>query len=154
MTLSELKQQISNQRFCSESESITQLQNNNTFSEQQRKQTLEKEHYHLDTELKTRQYRWQEPDELHNDIVEFYDKLNGLADDELYVARSKLAQIVNSVVDKIYIYMDGWPQGTHKKGDQIIYRIQFQNGAFRVTCFGYDNPEDCYIVLEKVKLPQ
>jgi hypothetical protein len=124
----------------------------NVYAEQ--KQTLEKEYYHLDADLKTRQYRWQEPDELNNSIVEFYDKLNGLTEDELYVVRSKLAQIVNSVVDKVYIYMDGYPQGTHKKGDQIIYRVQFQNGAFRVVAFDYVNPAEYHIVLEKVKFPQ
>ena len=95
----------------------------NVYAEQ--KQTLEKEYYHLDPELQIRQYRWQEPDELHNDIVEFYDKLNGLAGDELYSAHSKLTPLVNSVAIKsTFTWMDGWPQGTYKKGDQIIYWVK------------------------------
>ena len=93
------------------------------------------------------------PDELNQALVEFYATLNSLDGDELYIARSKLAQTISSVVDKVYVYMDGFPKGSFKKGDRIIYRVQFQNGANRVVSFDYDTPEQYIIELTKVTLP-
>ena len=93
------------------------------------------------------------PDELNQALVEFYATLNSLDGDELYIARSKLAQTISSVVDKVYVYMDGFPKGSFKKGDRIIYRVQFQNGAIRVVSFDYDTPEQYIIELTKVTLP-
>lgn len=79
------------------------------------KQTLEKERLVLKAELNTCRRRNETPEEINKEVVEFYKNLDGLTDDELYIARSKLAQLISSFVDKVYIFMDERPKGTFKK---------------------------------------
>ncbi len=117
------------------------------------KLALEREIRQLESDISARKLHNLAPDELNKSLVEFYEKLGTLSDDELYIARAKLAQIIGSVVDKVYVYMAGYPKDSFKKGDRIIYRVQFKNGAHRVVSFDYDTPENYLIELTKVELP-
>ena len=126
---------------------------NNLNIHAEKKLLLEREIRQLESDINARKLLDLAPDELNKSLVEFYAKLGSLSDDELYIARAKLAQVISTVVDKVYVYMDGYPKGTFKKGDRIIYRVQFQNGAHRVVSFDYDTPEQYIIELAKVKLP-
>jgi len=119
----------------------------------EKKLLLERVIRQLKSDINARKLLDLAPDELNKSLVEFYAKLSGLSDDELYIARAKLAQVISTVVDKVYVYMDGFPKGSFKKGDRIIYRVQFQNGAHRVVSFDYDSPEQYIIELTKVTLP-
>lgn len=123
----------------------------NVHAEQ--KLVLERDMRQLKSDIDTKQLLNLAPDELNQALTEFYSQMNDLAGDELYVARSKLAQTIKTVVDKVYVYMDGYPKGSFNKGDRIIYRVQFQNGAHRVVSFDYDTPEKYIIELTKVMLP-
>jgi len=65
------------------------------------KLALEREIRQLESDISGRKLHNLAPDELNKSLVEFYEKLGSLSDDELYIARAKLAQIIGSVVDKV-----------------------------------------------------
>ncbi|MCU7818707.1 MAG: recombinase zinc beta ribbon domain-containing protein [gamma proteobacterium symbiont of Lucinoma myriamae] len=91
-----------------------------------------------------------DPVKLQQSISSTVEKLKNLKGDELYLARAKLAQIIKNVVDKVYVYIAGWPMDSHKKGDNYLYHVKFHNGAQRIVGFSYIHPEKYKIILTKI----
>jgi len=87
--------------------------------------------------------------QIQQSISSTIDKLKNLEAQEIYLARAKLAQIIKNVVDKVYVYTAGWPSGSHKKGENFLFQVKFNNGSHRVVEFNYNKPEKYKICLFK-----